>query len=126
MSYDVSYFTAGRVVLPIIANGGRAYIHHLLHLTYRGSFFHLESYKMEVDDFSSFMAQEFCGVSLNICTLIALQMYSNMAFEKAVGWSCLPYMAMTVFKILTDKAATVNMPKKNSYFVLVISKTYLG
>lgn len=76
---------------------------------------------MEVDDFSSFMAQEFCGVGLNICTLIALQLYSNMTFEKAVGWSCLPYMAMTVFKLLTDKAATVNMPKKNSYFVLVIN-----
>ena len=30
-------------------------------------------------------------------------------------------MAMTVFKLLTDKAATVNMPKKNSYFVLVIN-----
>jgi len=83
--------------------------------------FHLGSYKMEVDDFSSFMAQEFCGVSLNICTLLALQLYSNMAFEKAVGWSCLPYMAMIVFKLLTDKAATVNMPKKNSYFVLVIN-----
>ena len=83
--------------------------------------FHLKSYKMEVDYFSSFMAQEFCGVSLNICTLLALQLYSNMTFEKAVGWSCLPYMAMTVFKLLTDKAATVNMPKKNSYFVLVIN-----
>ena len=76
---------------------------------------------MEADDFSSFMAQEFCGVSLNICTLLALQLHTNMAFEQAVGWSCLPYMVMTVFKLLTDKAATVNMPEKNSYFVLVIN-----
>lgn len=83
--------------------------------------FHLGSYDMQVDAFSSFMAQECCGVSLNICILLGLQQYSGMKFEKAVGWSTLPYICMTIAKLVTDKHATVNTPRRNGYIVLIIN-----
>ena len=83
--------------------------------------FHLGSYDMQVDAFSSFMAQECCGVSLNICILLGLQQYSGMKFEKAVGWSTLPYICMTIAKLVTDKHATVNTPHRNGYSVLIIN-----
>ena len=83
--------------------------------------FHLSSYKMQTDDFSSFMASEFCGVSLNICTLLGLQLYYGMSFEKSVGWSTLPYICLQTVKLLTNAHATVNMPRKNGYLALIIN-----
>lgn len=82
---------------------------------------HMKTYLMDIDNYAIFLTQEVTAVDTNIVLLLGLQLLEGMPFEKAVGWSTLPYIGMTMKKLLTGDHDTVGCPAKNGYLVLVIN-----
>lgn len=83
---------------------------------------HMKTYLMDIDDYTIFLVQEAAAVDTVIILLLGLQLFKGMSFEKAVGWSTLPYIFMTVTKLLKGDHKKVGCPTKNGYLVLIINE----
>jgi hypothetical protein len=57
----------------------------------------------------TFVMLEIGAISMNYALIPALQIFQGLSFEKAAGWSCLPYIFMTVHKLLTNKYDEVSL-----------------
>ena len=59
------------------------------------------------DPMKEFMVLEMGGASLNYVLVPALQIFQGMSFETALGYSCLPYIFMTLYKLMNGKLTEV-------------------
>jgi hypothetical protein len=49
-----------------------------------------------------------CGTGV----FLFLQYFQKMSFEKAIGWSTLPYVYQAIFKLVTNKHQALGVPKE--------------
>jgi hypothetical protein len=73
------------------------------------AFYGLADTSKNLDPKMTFIVLEVGAVSMNYALIPTLQIFQGLSFEKAVGWSCLPYIFMTGHKLLTDKHDEVSL-----------------
>lgn len=75
----------------------------------------------EYNTYLNFLLREALGAGCNISLLLYLQYFQAMAFEKAVGWSCIPYMLQVVYKLATGILSELKIPVMNAVLVLALN-----
>jgi hypothetical protein len=62
------------------------------------------------------------GITGTCALLMGLQLFKDMSFEKALGWSTIPYLAQLLYRTLTGKFTSLGV-SNSSGILLIISQT---
>jgi hypothetical protein len=70
----------------------------------------LDAYGLDSGDAKSqYFLSEVGAASLNAVLIAALKIFKGFSFQKAVGWSCLPYIFNVIGKLLNDEYDRVSI-----------------
>mmetsp|Transcript_18766 Transcript_18766/g.32268 ORF Transcript_18766/g.32268 Transcript_18766/m.32268 type:complete len:301 (-) Transcript_18766:226-1128(-) len=81
----------------------------------------LKSYCHTPDAFSTFLIETNGAVGCTAALLLGLQLFKGMSFEKAIGWSVLPYVVIELKKAFTKQGGAIGFPSANHYPSVILN-----